>query len=274
MAETGAPLSTSALAKALKKTTKQMFQELEALGWIERRGDNWALTAKGEFEGGSYRESQKFGRYIIWPAAVVEHQFLSNPDAQLISTTLLAKHFDLSRKAIDRLLQELGWVAPGRKGWLVTAAGALIGGHQRENSRTGVPFVLWVPDLTEQNVLQSWVDNYLNGRDEQLCCDGHQVECDAHRKIDNWLYLFGLLHAYKRRLPVEEQLYADFYLPEHQLYIEYWGGQLSPSQLAKKMRLKEIYTSAGLNLIELKDKDVDQLDEVLPRLLLKFNIEC
>ena len=41
------PLSTSALAKALGKTTKQMFSELESMGWILRSQDSWQLTSKG-----------------------------------------------------------------------------------------------------------------------------------------------------------------------------------------------------------------------------------
>jgi hypothetical protein len=31
--------------------------------------------------------------------------------------------------------------------------------------------------------------------------------------IDNSLYEYGLAHAYERKLPVEEDVYSDFYIP-------------------------------------------------------------
>lgn len=265
------PLSTSALAKALGKTTKQMFAELESLGWIERKGDSWRLTSKGEFEGGKYRESQKFGRYIIWPATAVSHNALSNADSHLLTSTKLAKHFSLTRKQIDQILVELGWVLPARKGWLVTRQGEIEGGHQRENINTAVPYVLWPSGITSNEVLKRSIEE-LTG-DDFICCDGHQVSSVQEQKIDNWLYFSGLLHAYQRRLPFEEKYLSDFYLPQYHLYIEYWGEGNAPSQLPEKMNKKERIVQAGFKLIELDDQDIEVLDEVLPRKLLKFGIE-
>ena len=41
--------------------------------------------------------------------------------------------------------------------------------------------------------------------------------------IDNTLYEYWLVHAYERKLPVEEDVYCDFYIPTGKVYIEYWG---------------------------------------------------
>ncbi len=43
--------------------------------------------------------------------------------------------------------------------------------------------------------------------------------------IDNWLYMFEeIVHAaMSRKLPVEEDVYCDFYIPTGKFYIEYWG---------------------------------------------------
>ncbi|MGH1462679.1 MAG: hypothetical protein ACRBB6_11630 [Neptuniibacter sp.] len=265
------PLSTSALAKSLGKTTKQMFAELESLGWIERKEESWKLTAKGEFEGGKYRESQKFGRYIIWPSTVTLHNALSNTDAHLLTATKLAKHFSLTRKRVDQILVEMGWVQSTRKGWVVTPQGESEGGCQRENPNTAVPYVLWPLSIQHHSVFNRQIDE-LSGR-SLFCCDGHEVSCVQEQKIDNWLYLTGLLHAYRRRLPFEEEFQSDFYLPQFHLYIEYWGEGNSPAQLSVKMRKKECIVQAGYKLIELQDEDLDALDEVLPRKLLKFGIE-
>ena len=43
--------------------------------------------------------------------------------------------------------------------------------------------------------------------------DGHMVRSRAEVLIDNWLYVQGHVHAYERRLPIEEDCYCDFYLP-------------------------------------------------------------
>ena len=276
MSDKPTPLSTSALAKALAKSTKQMFAELESLSWIKRDKDSWVLTPKGEFEGGRYRESHKFGRYIIWPSDTVRHNALVSADAHLLSTADIGKAFSLSRRRVELILQEIGWMTPGRKGWLLTALGEAVGGSQRENSATGVPYVMWPDGLVDNAVLIDRVVGLEKGGDDAahlLCCDGHQVRCEAERHIDNWLYLSGLLHAYGRPLPCDEKLTADFYLPQHQLYIEYWGKENSQGTVSAKMKKKEKFISMGVNLIELNDEDVLNLDETLPRMLLKYNIE-
>jgi hypothetical protein len=275
MSEIPASLSTSALAKALGKTTKQMFAELESLGWIERLNENWGLTNKGEFEGGRYRESHKFGRYIIWPGGVVGHKALASPDANLMTSHLLGKQLSILPSVIDKLLQEMGWTQPGRKGWLITSAGELAGGYQRENPETGVPYILWSERLLEDTILRDWAADLQTGLegDALNCCDGHNVSCEAERKIDNWLYMSGIVHAYHRRIPDTELLYADFYLPQYHLYIEYWGEGNAKDGLSSKMKKKEKLQALNVRLIELKDSDVFNLEDVLPRLLLKYNIE-
>ena len=65
-------LSTSALAKKLDLPAKTIFELLVAKGWIERVGDLWKLTGKGQFEGGDYVTSKKFGEYIGWLESVIE----------------------------------------------------------------------------------------------------------------------------------------------------------------------------------------------------------
>ena len=269
------PLSTSALAKALGKTTRQMFSELESLGWILRKDDSWVLTSKGEFEGGLYRESQKFGRYIIWPVTVAKHKALTNPNAGLITLHKIAKHFQLADKYATRLISELGWIKPERKGWVLTPKGESTGGLSREDSKTGVPYVLWPEDILDNKALSDWVDQLTtkpaNGL--YLCCDGHQVVSAACRDIDNWLYLSGIAHAVKRKLSEEDEQYADFYLPTYQIYIEYWGEQVVGEDLARKMKRRDYYQKFKHKVIEISDEDLNDLETTLPRLLLKQGVE-
>src|SRR5690606_33797530 len=102
--------------------------------------------------------------------------------------------------------------------------------------------------------------------------DGHWVRSKAEGLIDNWLYMSGIAHAYERLLPVEEELYCDFYIPSGKVYIEYWGIESDPKYKARKEAKKEIYSKYGFNLIELSDDHVQNLDDFLPKMLLKFNV--
>ncbi|NCU39971.1 hypothetical protein EOL99_03715 [Candidatus Falkowbacteria bacterium] len=90
--------------------------------------------------------------------------------------------------------------------------------------------------------------------------------------IDNWLYMAEIVHAYERKLPIEEDVYSDFYIPTGKVYLEYWGFEEDEKYLNRKKQKIEIYKKYGFNLIEICDKEVQNLDDHLPRLLLKFGI--
>ena len=92
--------------------------------------------------------------------------------------------------------------------------------------------------------------------------------------IDNWLYVQGIVHAYERRLPIEEDVLCDFYLPKGNVYIEYWGMEKDPKYAARMQTKRAIYERCGFNLVQLSDNDVMSLDDALPRYLLRFNIDC
>jgi hypothetical protein len=92
--------------------------------------------------------------------------------------------------------------------------------------------------------------------------------------IDNWLYMSEIVHAYERKLPVEEDVYTDFYLPVGKVYIEYWGLENDPKYAARKQEKLRIYHKYGFNLIELHDADIQNLDDILPKKLLMFGIKA
>ena len=103
--------------------------------------------------------------------------------------------------------------------------------------------------------------------------DGHYVRSKAEMLIDNWLYMAEIVHAYERKLPIEEDVYSDFYLPTGKVYIEYWGIENDRRYSERKAIKQEIYKKYRFNLIELTDKEVQNLDDILPRLLLKYKIQ-
>jgi hypothetical protein len=57
------------------------------------------------------------------------------------------------------------------------------------------------------------------------------------------------------------------------VYIEFWGRQSDPKYAARMSAKKALYTKHNLHLIELADAEIERLDDVLPRMLLKFGIE-
>ena len=103
--------------------------------------------------------------------------------------------------------------------------------------------------------------------------DGHYVRSRAELAIDNWLYMTNLGHAYERKLPIEEDVYCDFYLPDGKVYIEYWGMENDSKYAKRKAEKLRIYSKYDYHLIELTDDDILSIDDVLPRKLLKFGIK-
>lgn len=99
--------------------------------------------------------------------------------------------------------------------------------------------------------------------------DGHVVRSKAEQIIDNWLYHKGIVHAYERRVPIAEEVYCDFFIPKGNIWIEFWG--LEEKEYLKRKELKKsLYQKNGKNLIELTDKDIANLDDVLPNKLRPF----
>ncbi len=278
-------LSTSALAKKRECKAKALFDDLAHAGYITRESEHWILTPKGASAGGSYKKSEKFGQYIVWPKALE----IKQGGAQLTASKLGEK-FELSARNINQLLDELGWINKAVKGWKITESGKRVGGVQKEDNRSGIPYVSWDESVTRNNALIESVKQFLGVEAEQKSTDnsvsnfrqkfeakhrstdGHYVRSKAEMLIDNWLYMAGLVHAYERKLPIEEELYCDFYLPSGKIYIEFWGLENEPKYAERKRIKQDIYQKYGFNLIELNDNDVQNLDDILPRLLLKYDV--
>jgi hypothetical protein len=102
--------------------------------------------------------------------------------------------------------------------------------------------------------------------------DGHYVRSKSEMLIDNALYDFNLVHAYERKLPIEEVVYSDFYIPTEKVYIEFWGFDEDSKYISRKEDKLEIYKKYDFRLIQLTEKEVQNLDDNLPRLLLGFGI--
>ena len=167
------------------------------------------------------------------------------------------------------LLSELGWINKEQRGWVVTERGLKIGGNQREGQH-GL-YVLWPGAIKHNQELVAALEN-ISGKSTLPCLDGHQCDNAGEKQIDNWLYLHGLAHAYKRLLPGSNDHHCGFYLPLAKVYIDYWGFNAELS-LSQKLEKQEFYHSHGLKLVEISDDDLQHLDTILPQKLLQFGVQ-
>jgi len=289
-------LSTTAIAKELGTDTREMFDRLLDTGLIVRNEDKWELTTAGRQRGGIIRKNAKYGEYILWPDSLAgEIHEKHHGNGNLITATRLGKHFGLPANRINYILAELGWIKNDMKGWRFTTSGKRLGAVQSRDKASRVPFVRWPESITNNGALVAIVNeakgessnitrNQVQDNADEIgfrekfpaklrATDGHLVRSKAELLIDNWLYPARIVHAYERKLPVEEDLYSDFYIPAGNVYIEYWGLESDPHYSTRKTKKLEIYHKYGFNLIELTDKEIMNLDDNLPRLLLEFGIK-
>lgn len=279
--------STSALAKALGVSSQLLFTTFKDYGWIRKVDDGWELTAKGEFEGGEYVHSKKYGRYIVWPNELTAHPLLQAlEDSKHISATVLGKSYGLNARQVNRLLAELAWIKHTFQGWELTALGEHHGGVQLENESSGTFYIVWPESIQHDATLLRQLrmaseantvatdsgDDLFAECQHYTAVDGHQHSSMALLKVCHWLYMAGMAHACHRQLPVEEPLYADFYLPAYQLYIECWGSESNSGDLADKLKRKDYYQKLGLTAIDLEYDDFEHLDDVLTRQFRKLGI--
>ena len=284
-------ISTSELSRRVSIPGKQLFAKFQDLGYIVREEDQWYLTDRGKSAGGEYRVSDKAGRYVVWPEDI---SIQGASRENMLNATALGEAFELPARRINQILSEHGWIKKHLKGWLVTPLGQRVGGEQRENTQSGVPYVVWPESVLQNSSLRDTLkeikgdgvkavtdsmpsaDKSSGFRDKFApklrAADGHYVRSRAEMLIDNWLYTAEIVHAYERRLPVEEEVYCDFYLPGAKVYLEFWGMESDAKYRERKEAKKAIYQQYDFNLIEVHDKDISNLDDVLPRLLLKFGI--
>ncbi|WP_229724638.1 hypothetical protein [Winogradskyella forsetii] len=284
-------LSTSALAKERQLDSKELFKKLKAKGWIYRKDDSWQLTKNGRVAGGDTKYNPKFGEYVVWPFNLnIEMEVDSN---NLLNATKIGDHFNVSNRKVNSYFSDLGWIQKDRDGWITTKPGIKNGGHQME-LKNGVPFVLWDNEvLTNKHLIrtigigegtQEDNDSEIAEKDKELIdirkkypaekrtSDGHYVRSRAELLIDNFFYRNGIVHAYEKKLNIEEVLYCDFYLPENKIYIEYWGMEDDKKYLARKKRKLELYAQNGFTLVELNDSDVENLEENLESKLRKVGL--
>lgn len=286
------------MSKQLGVASKDLFEAMSSKGFIDRHNDTWTLTDKGRDLGGEIKESKRFGDYIVWPEdlpsplSTEDVSVAADYTGKVLSPTAIGELFNIPARRVNAILSELGWIKADLKGWKITDLGRRMSGTQKENIKSGIPYVMWpagivnnenliktIQELTGVGVVvipdeepTNNTSTFRSSIPKQRTTDGHYVRSRAEMLIDNWLYVAGIVHAYERRLPIEEEVYCDFYLPKGNIFIEFWGMESNPKYRERKQVKKDIYSRYGFNLIELNDNDIINLDDILPKLLLKHGV--
>jgi len=101
--------------------------------------------------------------------------------------------------------------------------------------------------------------------------DGTVVQSEGERRVAEWLTAQGIAYRYdaKFRIIGEFQIRPDFYLPELDVYIEYWG--LDTPQYKMSMYKKQtLYQQEGKRLISVYPADLPHLGALLASKLRMF----
>jgi hypothetical protein len=208
---------------------------------------------------------------------------------------VIGTHFGLNSSEINKLLLSIGYmeVSAESGGLSPTEEGFNKGGQKCIHTHDNVWFVKWPESILYDQLLVKAVAKLkgtmktarsvttnitvLDFRKKYPANirtqDGHYVRSKAEALIDDFLFNNGIVHAYEKKLPVKEDLFCDFYLPQGKVWIEYWGYENKPEYLDRKKKKQAIYQKYGVNLIELTEKDIQNLDDVLPQKLLQFGIQ-
>ncbi|MDB9495541.1 hypothetical protein PN441_14615 [Spirulina major CS-329] len=235
-------LTATQISKALQDTGQTIHRNavnrlFSELGLLEKEGGGWVATERGFAFGATQHRHPKTGNtYVLWDAQILENR---------IFLTSLKNQYEASLAAPDPSPDPTPQSEPPSPILNPATPTRRTDSNFREAFRSGAKF---------------------------RTTDGHWVRSKAEVMIDNWLYMAEIVHAYERRLPIEAEVYCDFYIPSCKVYLEYWGYLDDPAYQKRKAEKKDLYNAHNFKLIELTDHHIQTLDDHLPKLLHQFGI--
>lgn len=216
-------------------------------------------------------------------------KFLKNNNQQKTSKVLTAKQIienlksELSPSDINQIFVDMNLIEKYEKGYKINTKGKKFGGVQK--NYMGNFYVCWdekilknelflkmlksddgkdkITDEEEQNFREKFKAEYRTK-------SGHFVRSRAEVIIADWLYSEFICFAYEKMVPIKEDMYCDFYLPKEKIYIEFWGYEEDSKYLNRKNKKIKLYKENELNLIEIDNKTINNIDDFLPKEILKF----
>ncbi len=103
--------------------------------------------------------------------------------------------------------------------------------------------------------------------------DGTLVQSGGERRIAEWLTANGFAYRYdaKFRIIGEFQIRPDFYLPELDVYIEYWGMD-TPQYKMNMYKKQTLYQQEGKRLVSIYPSDLSRLGALLAAKLSRYGV--
>lgn len=100
---------------------------------------------------------------------------------------------------------------------------------------------------------------------------GTLVQSDGEKRIADWLSAHGIAFRYDERYRIlnGHAIRPDFYLPELDVYIEYWGMDTTDYKIGM-LKKQQLYQQEGKRLISIYPSDKPRLDTVLRQKLALF----
>lgn len=192
----------------------------------------------------------------------------------------IAEHFQKTSSAINQILADIGFIEKYQNGWKVTPEGKAHGGE--EKTYKGNFYVVWNESILNNSILLKMLkpeEEIEDKKDKDFrkkfdaqyrTQSGHYVRSRAEVMIADWLYSNDVVFAYEKRVPIENDMFCDFYLPKYQIYIEYWGYDEDEKYQNRKAEKQHLYQEHHLNLIEIDNESINNIDDFLPKEILKF----
>lgn len=127
------------------------------------------------------------------------------------------------------------------------------------------------PCFDETAIDRRNTETHIEDQKQIRTVDGTLVQSDGERRIAEWLAANHIAYRYDARLRIIEgfQIRPDFYLPEYDVYIEYWGMD-TPRYKAGMYLKQDLYMHSGKRLLSLYPADKPRLDTILRDKLSRF----
>ena len=111
----------------------------------------------------------------------------------------------------------------------------------------------------------------VEGAKEKMATDGTAVQSAGEKRIADWLSARKIAYVYDARFRIARDtlIRPDFYLPEFDVYIEYWGMD-TPEYNANRQKKLWLYQRAGKKLVSISFQDLPNLEAVLSLKLSRY----
>ena len=122
-------------------------------------------------------------------------------------------------------------------------------------------------DKVDQFVLGAldWIDTLVLFKGRHIRARTHRGRSRKEREITEVLRKLGIKYRYEKSLKLGGKvLHPDFFLPQYNIYIEYWGLADSDSEYRAVMRAKQrLYSKHKVRVINVYPRDMKNIEDYL-----------